>query len=227
MTSLPSSASLKRSLASAAREYHEQLLTDPEGLAYLAERGLGSSPAIEALRFGVVRSPRPEHEMMAGRLVIPFIGPAGNVYDLRFRCIEDHDHKDSEVKCPKYLGSDGVETRMYNVRALLAPTDYILVTEGEMDAATLTACGWPAVGIPGANAWKPHFGRMLSGFSRVILLADADEAGKKLAAKFRKALPSSGRVIVCKHEDARDVNEVYVRYGKDALAALLRGEDDE
>jgi DNA primase len=164
---------------------------------------------------------------MAGRLAIPFIGPRGNVYDIRFRCIEDHDHKDSEVRCPKYLGSDGVETRMFNTRALLAPTDYIFVCEGELDAATLTACGWPAVGIPGAHAWKLHYSRMLAGFSRVILVADADEAGKKLAVKFRKALPSSGSVILCKYENARDVNEVFVQYGKDGLAALLRGEDDE
>jgi 5S rRNA maturation endonuclease (ribonuclease M5) len=68
---------------------------------------------------------------------------------------------------------------------------------------------------------------MLAGFSRVILVADADEAGKKLAVKFRKALPSSGSVILCKYENARDVNEVFVQYGKDGLAALLRGEDDE
>lgn len=223
MSSQPLSASQKRSLASAAEMYHSQL--DEAALAYLEARGLGSPHAIETLRFGVVRSPRPEHTMMRDRLAIPFIGPKGNIYDIRFRCMDPHDHKDSEVKCPKYLGSDGVETRIYNTRALTAPTDYIFVTEGELDAATLTVCGWPAVGLPGANAWKNHYPRMLAGFGKVILVADGDDAGRKLASTFRRAMPASGVVMMCGQGD--DVNSVYVREGKEGLIALLRDEEDE
>jgi len=161
--------------------------------------------------------------MMKDRLAIPFIGPKGNVYDIRFRCIQDHDCK--EASCPKYLGVDGVETRPYNVRALVAPTDYIFVTEGELDAATLTVCGWPAVGLPGANSWKKHYPRLFSGFSKVILVADGDDAGKKLASTFRRALPSSSSVIVCGQGD--DINSVYVREGREGLVALLKGDEDD
>jgi DNA primase len=163
--------------------------------------------------------------MMKDRLAIPFIGPKGNVYDIRFRCISDHDHKDSEVRCPKYLGTDGTETRIYNSRALTAPTDYIFVCEGELDAATLTVCGWPAIGLPGANSWKKHYPRLFSGFSKVVLVADGDDAGHKLASTFRRALPSSGRVILCGTGD--DVNSVFVREGKEGLMSLLKGEEDE
>jgi DNA primase len=157
---------------------------------------------------------------MAGRLAIPFIGPRGNVYDIRFRCIEDHDHKDSEVRCPKYLGSDGVETRMYNLQSVTAPTDFIFLTEGELDAATLFSCGWPAVGVPGANAWKPHYGRILAGFSRVVLVADGDDAGRKLAAKVQSAMRSSCHVMVA--PPGHDINSLYVERGKDGLAAFIR-----
>ena len=225
MTSVPLSRSQKNALESAARDYHEQLLTDPEGLAYLESRGLGSSPSIETLRFGVVRSPRPEHERMRGRLAIPFIGPKGNIYDIRFRCIDPHDHKDKEVDCPKYLGCDGVDTRLYNTRALMAPTDYIFLTEGEIDAATLTACGWPAVGVPGANNFKKHYARMLAGFSRVVLIADGDEAGRKLAQKVQSALRSSCHVMFAPHN--QDVNSLFLERGKDGLAAFLKEGMDE
>ena len=217
MSSVPLSSSQKRSLASAAEAYHSQL--DDQALAYLETRGLASSHAIETLRFGVVRSPRPEHMRMAGRLAIPYIGPKGNVYAMVFRCIEDHDCK--EVGCPKYLALDG-ERRMFNTRALVAPTNYLFVTEGELDAATLTVCGWPAVGIPGANAWKPHYGRMMAGFQSVILFADGDDAGDKLAHAFRRALPSVGRVIICES----DVNDTFTRQGKEGLAALLKEEGE-
>ena len=194
---------------------------DDRGRAYLAARGLDRT--IDTLLFGVVLSPRPEHQQMRGRLAIPFIGPRGNIYDMRFRCIEEHDCK--EEHCPKYLGVPGVETRIYNARALTAPTDYLMVTEGELDAATLTACGWPASGIPGANAWKPHYSRMLSGFSKVILFADGDEAGEKLAHAFRKSLVSSGTVIMC--EKGQDVNSIYLRDGKAGLQSLLKEDEDE
>lgn len=220
MTSVPLSRSQKNALESAAKDYHEQLLTDPEGLAYLESRGLGSSPAIETLRFGLVRSPRPEHERMRGRLAIPFIGPRGNIYDIRFRCIDPHDHKDKEVDCPKYLGCDGVDTRLYNLQSVAAPTDYIFLAEGELDAATLFTCGWPAVGVPGANNWKKHYSRILAGFSRVVLVADGDEAGRKLAQKVQNALRSSATVIMCKQGD--DINALFVREGREGLAEFIR-----
>lgn len=221
MSSRPLSAGQKKSLASAAEMYHEQL--DDQALEYLGARGL--LPGIETLQLGVVRSARPEHSMMVGRLAIPFIGPKNNIYDIRFRCMDPHDHKDSEVRCPKYLGLDGVETRIYNAKALVAPTDYIMITEGELDAATLTVCGWPAIGLPGANSWKKHYPRLLAGFSRVVLVADGDDAGHKLASTFRRAIPSSGRVILC--GQGLDVNEIYIREGREGLVELLKGEEDE
>jgi DNA primase len=161
--------------------------------------------------------------MMKDRLAIPFIGPKGNVYDLRFRCIQSHDCK--EERCPKYLGLDGVETRIYNAQALVAPTDYIFVTEGELDAATLTVCGWPAIGLLGANSWKKHYPRLLAGFSKVVLVADGDDAGHKLASTFRRAMPSAGNVILCQQGD--DINSVFVREGREGLVALLKGDEDE
>jgi DNA primase len=69
---------------------------------------------------------------------------------------------------------------------------------------------------------KPHFARQVAGFSKVVLFADGDKAGKDLASKFRRALPSSGVVILCQHNSANDVNEIYVQYGKEQLAAMLK-----
>lgn len=221
MSSVPLSSSLKRSLAAATQEYSSQLAAGDAALAYLERRGLGSSPVTETLRFGVVRSPRPEHGRYTGRLAIPYLGPKGNVYGMTFRCIEPHDCK--EIGCPKYLALDG-ERRMYNTAALMAPTEYLMVAEGELDTATLVACGWPAVGIPGANAWRPHYSRMMAGFRKVILWADGDEAGEKLAHTFRRAMPSSGDVMLC--ESGEDVNSTFRRIGKEGLTALLKKEGE-
>lgn len=214
MTLLPLSPSQKALLERSTAAYQSQV--DDRTRAYLESRGLLG--AIDRLRFGAVTSPLPEDELMRGRLAIPFIGPRGNIYDIRFRCIEDHDCK--ELGHGKYMGSDR-PTRMYNTRAISAPTSYLFITEGELDAATLEMCGWPAVGITGMNGWKAHYARMLAGFSDITLIADGDEAGQKLAAKVRQAL-SGVRVIVC--EQGQDVNSMFGNHGKEGLAALLRKE---
>lgn len=215
MTSVPLSPSQKRGLESATRAYQSQL--DEPALAYLERRGL--APVTETLRFGVVRSPvTPEHDRFRGMLAIPYLNPRGEVTRLKMRCIEDHVCK--EHGHTKYDGPSG-PIRIYNTAALVAPTDYLFVTEGELDAATLTACNWPAIGLPGAQTLPRHFARVVAGFPRVTLLADNDDAGRKLADSFRSALPSSGRVIVM----SSDVNDEYTKGGKAALVELMKERD--
>lgn len=214
MTSEPLSASQRSTLERATQTYHAEL--DDRTKAYLERRGL--LDVASSLRFGSVLSPDPEHRGAYGRLSIPFIGPRGNVYYMKFRCIEDHECEDHGHS--KYLNISAT-LRPYNTRALTAPTDYIFLTEGELDAATIEACGWPAVGLGGANEWKPHYSRMLSGFSKPVLLADGDDAGERLAARFRKHMSSSAIVIVS--ESGQDVNSLYQQGGKAALEEMIRG----
>ena len=223
MTTAPLSRSLKASLERATAAYQSQL--DEPALAYLERRGLGSSLVTETHRLGVVRSPLPGHERFVGRLVIPYIGPKGNVYGMNLRCIEDHDCKEQGEWHHKYDKPAGMETRMFNTAALVSETDYIFVCEGELDAITLTACGWPAVAVAGVTHWRAHHSRMLAGFSRVVLLADGDDAGRKLADAVRRSLPVTGEAIVL--SDGSDVNHTYMTGGKEALRALLSDQEDE
>lgn len=215
----PLSKSLKASLARATETYQGQL--DQPAVRYLEGRGL-SSPAIRTLRLGVVRSPLPGHESYVGRLAVPYIGPRGNVADVRFKCIEDHSCK--EVGCAKILGLPGVETRVYNTRSLSAPTDYIFLAEGEPDVWTYEECGWPAVGIPGAHSWKRHHARMLAGFSKVVLLAHGDDAGKQFADKVARALPTTCHVKVA--PAGKDANAIFLESGKEGLKAFFQEEDE-
>ncbi|KJK12582.1 hypothetical protein UB45_07645 [Terrabacter sp. 28] len=158
-------------------------------------------------------------------LAIPYITPSNGIKSIRFRCIEDHVCKDVE-KHAKYWGESGIRSGMFNTKDLASDSDTIAVCEGELDAITISGSGiMPAVGVPGANGWQSFYPRMLAGFSRVVLVADGDDAGSKLASTFRRALPLSGTVMLCKPGD--DVNSVYVREGKEGLQSLLKGEEDD
>lgn len=213
----PLSATQKASLLTAAQTYRKQLT--PELMAYLEGRGL-SAETVRRAGFGQICEALAGHEYMQGRLVIPYIGPKGNIYNLRFRCME---HKDCKAEgCnSKYMSLPGFPSRVFDVRSLVSADDSIHVTEGELDAVTLHACGLAAVGIPGVENMPAHFPRMLAGFSSVTLWADGDDAGRKFAGTFTKAVPNA-RVLSMTAD--QDVNSVFVEHGKAGILALLAGE---
>jgi len=191
----------------------------PELMGYLAGRGLDAE-TVASSRFGQACVPLNGHEYLQGRLVIPYIGPKGNIYNLRFRCMEHEDCK-AEGCNAKYMSLPGYPSRVYNVRALVSADDSIHVTEGELDAVTLGACGLSAVGVPGVENMPAHFPRMLAGFSDVTLWADADEAGRRFAGTFTKAVPNA-RVMAL--PAGEDVNSFFVAHGRAGILALLAGE---
>lgn len=215
----PLSPGLKKSLAEAATAYEAQM--DKSGLEYLARRGLGAE-VVAAFRIGRASSPLSGHDHMAGRLVIPHIGPAGNIYDLRFRCIEHADCKEAGCKS-KYMGLPGVQTRTFNTRAIALAGDELHVTEGEMDAMSLSVAGFQAIGIPGVNALSRHFDRMVAGFSKVTVWADGDDAGRGMAEKIARAVPLA-RILIMRA--GQDVNSILVEGGADALRRINAGESE-
>ena len=142
---------------------------------------------------------------MAGRLSIPYLTPRGCV-TIRFRTLTDG---------PKYMSRAGDSIRPYNVLALHRPSPVLLVTEGELDAvAAETYTGYPAIGIPGAQAFKPHFSLMLEDYQRVIVLADGDDAGKELG---RKVCASLDNAISVPMPEGMDVTDVVLKEGPESL----------
>lgn len=188
------------------------------GSAYLASRGLlevATDPG-SGLAFGEGREGR-----YAGRLLIPTLSARGSVVHLTGRCIRPHECDDH----PKYLHHPGVDSRLYNTAALRRADDVVEITEGQLDAASLTACGLFAVGVSGAQAWKPHAWRLFAGFDRVRFWADRDDKGSSLElfARIRVRLP---HVELVDLPDGGDVNSVLVAGGPAAVLALTQSDPD-
>jgi len=182
-----------------ATSHYEQHL--PLAEEYLLHRGISLEIA-ERIRLGVVADPLPGQEQFINRLAIPYITPTG-VVDVRFRSMGPEE--------PKYMGMAGTSTRLYNVNALHTAGNFIAVCEGEIDAITLSySCGIPAVGVPGANAWKRHYGRLLADFETIYVFADGDQPGTDFAKSLSKEFNS---VIIMQMPDGEDVNSMFLRNG--------------
>ena len=228
-----------QTLSSEQRRFFEQAVSQYQsdlagpagtgGRAYLASRGI--SPEVAArFRLGVATCPLAGHERYAGRLCISYLTPAGPV-NLRFRCIADRcvkapdgrylhqlDQPEQHEGHPKYRSLDGVSGNLYNVLDLKRDSPFICVTEGELDALTLSMCGLPAVGVPGVKTWQKHFSRCLEDFDVIYAFGDGDDAG----SKFSSFLAKEARARPISMPSGMDVNSLYLKEGADALRRLLK-----
>lgn len=191
------SQSQREYLESATATYQSSLHLAAD---YLSRRGISEEVA-NTFRLGVVADPLIGHEQYRGRLAIPYVTPTG-VIDIRFRAIGEME--------PKYLGLAGAKTHLFNAHAILNADNFVAVAEGEMDTITLHMCGIPAVGVPGVNNWKPHYGRILQDFDAVYVFADGDQPGQDFARHLAKEL---NNVVVVPIEDGEDVNSLFVKHG--------------
>lgn len=208
--SLVPSDSMRASLESASREYQVNLLA-PEGesvLAYLTEERQLSREAVDYFRLGYTgASPRlgdPAH-----RISIPYLSWSGPT-QIRFRSLDPNPGQF------KYLGSKGHGTRLYNTIVLRSSSQRVYVTEGEIDCVTAWMAGLPCVGVPGAENWKKSYWRLFR-YREVIVLADAGEAGDKLAEAIRADVENVK--VVTMPDD--DVNAFWCEHGREELRRFV------
>jgi len=148
-----------------------------------------------------------------GRIEIPYRDTNGNTVAIRYRLALDGANRfrwrKDDTPClyglwrldDWELGSD------------------LYLCEGETDALTLWHAGLPALGIPGATAWKPEWWRNLWEFGRIVIIPDADKAGEQMTERLVATCPDHlrERVQVLRlPEGVKDANELWQREGANA-----------
>lgn len=160
------------------------------------------------------------------------------------------------LKIRKALGSDGSRLKTYwlepkgvplslwNEDSLsdASPDETLIVTEGELDAASWIAAGQSCVvSVPNGAAGKPgegdidpasdkQFGYLWDGaklkpelakFRKVVLATDADAPGRILADELAVRLGRQRCWTITYPDGCKDANEVLVKYGELALREML------
>ncbi len=186
-------------LTSAIRFYATQLRRSPEGMRYLASRGIDID-AIQRLGLGfATRNGLREHlrslgfddariqtsglftergERFNGRIVVPEV-VGGRVHWLAGRNIlSDAKQRFTALPGPKpVLGMGG----------LTRPSHLIVVTEGLFDWLALASWGVPAVAALGTQGLE-KVAAALRGQPRIFLALDSDNAGQTAAVRLRELL---------------------------------------
>ena len=196
--SQPLMAASVEAMTRAAEQFHEAL--DESTTAYLEGRGLLEA-GIHAQLGRVPADTSPAWRQYAGRLAIPFLNGNGDCVLIRFRDLSGN-------STAKYLQMTDSNNVPYNLPALISGQRTINVCEGELDALTLRAMGFAAIGITGANGWKPHYRKLLDPFERVLVWGDNDDAGRS----FNSTVKASARQAQPAYLE-QDINDSYISDG--------------
>jgi hypothetical protein len=207
----------RKYLERATLQYAEHL----EGAAeWLEGRGLDLEFA-KSRGLGVVRNPLPGHEPAEGYLFLPYLTNRGPV-NANMRCIQDHNCKEVPNHS-KYWRQKGSGVNLYGVQSVAYAEDWIVVTEGEIDALTWQQIGVPALAVPGAENWKEHWANLLEDFSRVYLAEDGDSAGKDLWIAMSEHIDQGNTMVVrMRMPDGEDTNSMYLKHGKEYLLGRIK-----
>jgi DNA-binding transcriptional ArsR family regulator len=151
-----------------------------------------------------------------GGIAIPYRNANGDLHTIQYRLTKE-----------KVNGVDRFKWRKGDTRILYGlwrlgewtDSDTLYLCEGVSDTWTLWHADLPALGIPNATTWESEWWREVEGFERIVLIADADDAGAGLAQKLAETCPDHlrERVQVLRLPDGiKDANELWQREGANA-----------
>jgi DNA primase len=194
--------------------YHERLRENPDALAYLKKRGIGSDEAIAAFKLGFVdrtlglRLPKGNrvegaqmrerltrlgilresgHEHLRGRVVFPVIAENGDIGTVYGRAIDDGG------KHERHLFLPGPQRGLWNPAGL--KSEEVIVTEGIIDALTWWCAGYRNVTAAySAKGLPPELLEAIvaAKVKRVCLSFDRDKAGEEGTAAVTEQLAEHG-----------------------------------
>lgn len=108
---------------------------------------------------------------------------------------------------------------------------YTVLVEGESDTQTLWTLGFPALGIPGASAFKQEWVPELDGIGAIYLHNEGDQGGETFIHGVATALRKGGYTgdvftFSCTAQGVKDPSDLWIKYGDDAhdrFSSLLAG----
>ena len=140
-------------------------------------------------------------------LVFPYLR-AGRPVFIKTRCLLSKEEAEF-LDVPRFLNTGGRVPCLWNHDAI-APSDRVLICEGEIDALTAIQAGETGVGLPGWSHWKDEWIKDFAG-KDVVLVLDADEAGRKgtrdIASRFIRAGHPAPRQLIL--DQGKDLNDFY------------------
>lgn len=120
------------------------------------------------------------------------------------------------------------ELIFYNLDSITGK-DYVIITEGEIDAMSVAQCGLSQViSVPnGATIGNQKLQYLdncieyFTGIEQIILFVDNDQAGQNLREELARRLGKERCLTVTYPDGCKDANEVLIKQGKDIILQMV------
>src|SRR5690606_31837970 len=130
--------------------------------------------------------------------------------------------KEQHQEHGKYQSLPGDRPRLYNTGALISPSPYVAIIEGEFSSWAVDLEGIPAVSTQGVSAWKDHYDRAFAVYEKICIVGDGDQDGREVAENLASRLPNG---VPSGHPDGQDPDSLRRQFGGSIIRQLL-GVDD-
>ncbi|ABG05197.1 hypothetical protein Rxyl_2267 [Rubrobacter xylanophilus DSM 9941] len=210
-----------------------------EVLSALAERGIGTADLFakngSGRRGGAVATPRAVHACTlasyaeakglpvsflrqigvsdaryAGQhaVRIPYLAEDGTECATRFRIALERGPKGGD----RFRWRKGSRPSLYGLWRIphARETGYAFLVEGESDCHTLWYHGLPALGVPGASAWRNEWAERLEGVGKVYAVVEPDAGGEAFWERLA-ASPLRERLYRVELKSTKDTSELYLK----------------
>lgn len=188
---------------------------------YLKENGFRNEDIVEA---GLAAKNEKGHiyDKFRNRLMFPIIDVRGNVIAFSGRALDDSP--------AKYMNSPetpvfhkGSNIFALNIAKQHSSTDGLILVEGNMDAVSLHAYGFPNAVAGLGTALTDSQAQLIKRYSpQVYICYDNDEAGAKACEKAIDILSAAGiKLKVLSYKDAKDPDEYLKKKGAESFKKVI------
>jgi DNA primase len=140
-------------------------------------------------------------------LVIPVYTPEGTFSFNKYR------RDPTDERKPKYLYDKGGKVTLFAANHLTPLHDYVVITEGELDALVLWSLNIPAVSSTGgALSFQEEWVHLLEG-KQVYVCLDNDDAGAEGMVKIHSYLPNARFIFIPETPNTKDITDFISRGG--------------
>lgn len=185
---------------------HDAIWDDVEALRYVHKRGF-TEEAVRYFKLGVVQDFR-------GKWIVYPYFDGDTIRNAKLRLLSFTDKA-----FRRYVGGESI---LFNANVTKEPYDHVFVTEGEADCVALWSKGvHNVVSVPdGANSGASAIDA-LDKYSRIYLIPDTDEAGRKGLPRLARRLGYQRTYCVNLPLEVKDVNEYLLSHKKSDFMKLV------
>lgn len=160
--------------------YIQNIRLSPEFYGFIEALWGIDQPTAERFNLGYSNICPTYHQ--SDSITIPYYW-GGKLVNLRHRLIQPSD----EGKYRPEMA--GLQSAIYNADRLLQDADWLVLVEGEFKTIALEQCGFPTIGIPGANSFKDNWPRIFQKVETVYVCLDpgADEQAFGICQRLGRA----------------------------------------